>query len=108
MRQRRRYWVWHYFFELTSGGAASTNEARRPSLRSDTGGSLGSSSTSVNKYIKSGSLLVAVYLIFASTTAWSKDRNSPSNGLAMEFSASYDDALRALQEIVQDQTIHGT
>ncbi|HEY4818332.1 MAG TPA: hypothetical protein VIH67_12950 [Candidatus Acidoferrum sp.] len=26
----------------------------------------------------------------------------------MEFSASYDNALRALQEIVQDQTIHGT
>jgi len=72
------------------------------------GGSLGSRSTIVNKYMKSGSLLFAVYLIFASPTAWSEDRNAPSTGLVMEFSASYDDALRALQEIVQDQTIHGT
>jgi hypothetical protein len=69
---------------------------------------LGSRSTIVKKYIKSGSLLCAAYLFCASPAAWSKDRNAPSTGLVMEFSASYDDALRALQEIVQDQTIHGT
>jgi len=38
-------------------------------------------------------LVAVIYLIFASTTVWSKDRNSPSTGLVMEFSASYDDAL---------------
>jgi hypothetical protein len=62
----------------------------------------------LNTYIKSGSLLVVAYLFCASPIAWSKNGDAPSAGLVMEFSASYDDALRALQEIVQDQTIHGT
>ncbi len=69
---------------------------------------MGSRDTTLNTYIKSGALLVAAYLFCASPIAWSKDRDAPSSGLVMEFSASYDDALRALQEIVQDQTIHGT
>ena len=58
--------------------------------------------------MKFGLLLAASYLFCASPLAWSKERGGPNAGLVMEFSASYDDALRALQEIVQDQTIHGT
>lgn len=69
---------------------------------------MGSRGTVLNTCIKSGSLLFAAYLFCASPTAWSKDRDTLNTGLVMEFSASYDDALRALQEIVQDQTIHGT
>jgi hypothetical protein len=37
-----------------------------------------------------------------------KDRDLPSPGLATDISASIDDVLQALQEVVQDQTIHGT
>src|SRR5882762_7704848 len=70
---------------------------------------LGPRDTTLNTCIKSGLLLVAAYLFCVSPPiAWSKDRGTPSAGLVMEFSGSYDDALRALQEIVQDQTIHGT
>jgi hypothetical protein len=58
--------------------------------------------------MKFGVLLAAAYLLCASPFAWAKERDVPSAGLVMEISASYDDALRALQEIVQDQTIHGT
>jgi hypothetical protein len=36
------------------------------------------------------------------------DREEPSAGYVKEFSASLDDAMQALQELVQDQTIHGT
>jgi hypothetical protein len=36
------------------------------------------------------------------------DRDVPSPGLVTEFSASLDDVLRALQEVLQDQIIHGT
>src|ERR1700737_1263993 len=55
-------------------------------------------------------LAAALYLCFTAEQARpaSKERNLPSAGLVMEFSASYDDALQALQEIVEDKTIHGT
>ena len=45
---------------------------------------------------------------FSETLAQPKERDQPSAGLVMEFAASYDDALQALQEVVHDQTIHGT
>lgn len=37
-----------------------------------------------------------------------KDRNLPSPGIATEFSATLDDVLQALQEVLHDQIIHGT
>jgi hypothetical protein len=37
-----------------------------------------------------------------------KDRELPSPGLTTEFSASLDDVLQALQEVLHDQIIHGT
>ena len=52
--------------------------------------------------------LSAIFLFCAVEFSRAKDRDGQSAGLVMEFSASYDDALRALQAVVQDQTIHGT
>ena len=59
---------------------------------------------------KYAALAAALCLCFAAKEAQSasKEHAPPSGGLVMEFSASYDDALEALQEIVQDKTIHGT
>jgi hypothetical protein len=59
---------------------------------------------------KYAALAAALYLCFAAKEARSapKEHAPPSGGLVMEFAASYDDALEALQEIVQDKTIHGT
>jgi hypothetical protein len=59
---------------------------------------------------KYGVLAAALCLCFAARQARSasKERDLPSAGLVMEFSASYEDALQALQEIVEDKTIHGT
>ena len=59
---------------------------------------------------KYGALAAALCLCFTAKEARSasKERDLPSAGLVMELSASYDDALEALQEIVQDKTIHGT
>lgn len=37
-----------------------------------------------------------------------KDRDLPSPGLAIEISATLDDVLQALQEVLHDQIIHGT
>jgi hypothetical protein len=59
---------------------------------------------------KYAAFAVALCLCFAAKEARSasKEHAPPSGGLVMEFAASYDDALEALQEIVQDKTIHGT
>jgi len=38
----------------------------------------------------------------------SKDHAAPSPGFVAEFAASIEDVLQALQEVLQDQTIHGT
>jgi hypothetical protein len=38
----------------------------------------------------------------------SSQRDRPSPGFGTEFAASLDDVLQALQEVLQDQTIHGT
>jgi hypothetical protein len=59
---------------------------------------------------KYGALAAALCLCFAAKEARSasKEHAPPSAGLVMEFAASYDDALEALQEVVQDKTIHGT
>jgi hypothetical protein len=69
---------------------------------------LGSVDTALKTSMKFGALLAAAYLLCAMPFALAKERDAPGAGLVMEFSSSYDDALRALQEIVQDQTIHGT
>jgi hypothetical protein len=59
---------------------------------------------------KYAAVAAALCLCFAAKEARSasKEHDPPSAGLVMEFSASYDDALEALQETVQDKTIHGT
>ena len=36
------------------------------------------------------------------------DRDAPSPGFVTEFPASLEDVLQALQEVLQDQTVHGT
>src|ERR1700687_5500459 len=36
------------------------------------------------------------------------DREAPSPGFVAEFSASLQDVLQALQDVLEDQTIHGT
>ncbi|HXN54244.1 MAG TPA: hypothetical protein VN943_20110 [Candidatus Acidoferrum sp.] len=66
--------------------------------------------TASKKFLeKFGALLAAACLFGASQSfAWAKERDLPSAGLIMEFSASYEDALQALRQIVEDQTIHGT
>src|ERR1700747_2955030 len=38
----------------------------------------------------------------------SKDYAAPNPGFVTEFAASIEDVLQALQEVLQDQTIHGT
>jgi hypothetical protein len=38
----------------------------------------------------------------------SKDRGAPNPGFVTEFAASIEDVLQALQEVLHDQTIHGT
>jgi uncharacterized small protein (DUF1192 family) len=38
----------------------------------------------------------------------SNDRDTPNPGFVTEFSASLDDVLQALKEVLQDETIHGT
>jgi hypothetical protein len=38
----------------------------------------------------------------------SKDHAAPNPGFVTEFAASLEDVLQALQEVLQDQTIHGT
>ncbi len=48
-------------------------------------------------------LLFAIHQLHAAG-----DRDVPSPGFVTEFSASLDDVLQALQEVLQDQTIHGT
>lgn len=37
-----------------------------------------------------------------------KDRDSPNPGFVTELAASLEDVLQALQDVLQDQTIHGT
>jgi hypothetical protein len=53
-------------------------------------------------------LLLLSPLYPARRTYAAKDREVPSPGLATEFSASLDDVLQALQEVLHDQIIHGT
>jgi hypothetical protein len=54
-------------------------------------------------------MLAAVSLVCAAETpAQPREHDPLSPGLVMELSASYDDALQVLQEIVQDHTIRGT
>src|SRR5260370_17218884 len=38
----------------------------------------------------------------------SKDHAAPNPGFVTEFAASIEDVLQALQEVLEDQTIHGT
>lgn len=58
---------------------------------------------------KLGGLLAVVSLFCAAETmARPRERELPGAGLVRELSASYDDALQVLQEILHDQTIRGT
>jgi hypothetical protein len=55
--------------------------------------------------------LRAVFFLFGAVATMAQPRerdNLPGAGLVREFSATYDDALQVLQEIVHDQTIRGT
>ena len=53
--------------------------------------------------------LSAVMMLCQATQMYAaKDRDLPSPGFATEFSASLDDVLQALQEVLDDQIIHGT
>jgi hypothetical protein len=54
--------------------------------------------------------LVAMVSLFCAvgTLARPGERDLPAAGLVRELSASYDDALQVVQEIVRDQTIRGT
>jgi hypothetical protein len=53
-------------------------------------------------------LLIPCLLCPATIARAAKDRDLASPGLTTEFSASLDDVLQALQEVVNDQIIHGT
>jgi hypothetical protein len=55
-------------------------------------------------------LIVAILWLLSGTTRIraSNDHSSPNPGFVTEFAASAEDVLQALQEILQDQTIHGT
>ena len=61
--------------------------------------------------LRSLGALAAALLWVLSTATWlfaAHDHDEPSPGYVKEFSASLDDTLQALQEVLQDQTIHGT
>jgi hypothetical protein len=66
--------------------------------------------TLIERGRKYGVLVTVLWLCLAAGQARpaSKERDLPTPGLVTEFSASYNDALQVLQEIVQNQTIHGT
>jgi hypothetical protein len=71
----------------------SETSARRPSL-----------------FRSSAALTVTAVLLFAAPPRLlaAHDRDEARPGYVKEFSASLNDVLQALQEVVQDQTIHGT
>src|SRR6059058_1458958 len=52
-------------------------------------------------------VLLAMFCMETRLTAAS-DRNTPSPGLVTELSAPVDHVLQAVEEVLQDQTIHGT
>src|SRR6266853_4513880 len=55
-------------------------------------------------------LIVAILCLLSGTTRIraSNDHSSPNPGFVTEFAASAEDVLQALQEVLHDQTIHGT
>src|ERR1700674_136224 len=55
-------------------------------------------------------LTIAILWLLSGTTQLhaSKDHAVPNPGFVTEFAASVDDVLQALQEVLHDQTIHGT
>lgn len=55
-------------------------------------------------------LSITILWLLSGTTQLhaSKDRAAPNPGFVTEFTASIEDVLQALQEVLQDQTIHGT
>jgi hypothetical protein len=53
-------------------------------------------------------LMMLCQLNFATRVYAAKDRDLASPGLTTDFSASLDDVLQALQEVLHDQIIHGT
>src|SRR5438105_15810364 len=53
------------------------------------------------------SVMLSAFLLIPRLYA-SQDRDTPNPGFVTEFSAPLDDVLEALQEVLQDGTIHGT
>jgi hypothetical protein len=55
-------------------------------------------------------LTITILWLLSGTTHLhaSKDHAAPNPGFVTEFAASIEDVLQALQEVLQDQTIHGT
>jgi hypothetical protein len=55
-------------------------------------------------------LTITILWLLSGTTHLhaSKDHAAPSPGFVTEFAASIEDVLQAMQEVLQDQTIHGT
>jgi len=55
-------------------------------------------------------LTITILWLLSGTTHLhaSKDHAAPNPGFVAEFAASIEDVLQALQEVLQDQTIHGT
>ena len=55
-------------------------------------------------------LTITILCLLSGTTQLyaSKDHPAPNPGFVTEFAASIEDVLQALQEVLQDQTIHGT
>jgi uncharacterized small protein (DUF1192 family) len=55
-------------------------------------------------------LTIAILWLLSGTAQLhaSKDHTAPNPGFVTEFAASIEDVLQALQEVLQDQTIHGT
>jgi len=54
-----------------------------------------------------GTAMLCAFLLVPRAYA-SKDRDTPSPGFVTEFSAPIEDVIEALQEVLQDGTIHGT
>ena len=51
---------------------------------------------------------IAILWLFSSSTCLHAAKDLPNPGFVNEFAASTEDVLQALQEVLQDQTIHGT
>lgn len=60
------------------------------------------------KYLGAGLAIFILLFSGASRLQAARDHSQPNPGFITEFPASAEDVLQAVQEVVQDQTIHGT